>query len=173
MPNENFIFLFLNQNKCYGYSKEPSQWDSSFEPPNHMLKLMGMKIFTILRWKFLFIWSCVWSWFWCNNSDVLFWYMRTYLCCHLNPKSCVEIRYFLFWWPCISKSSSWSGHVHTVFHVNYEYIVISALVQLSLVFESKIVIIFLPINFNTCFCAQKNCLTDMFFLSTHNIYFGW
>ena len=28
-------------------SKEPSQWDSSFEHPKHMLKLMGKKIFTI------------------------------------------------------------------------------------------------------------------------------
>ena len=49
------IFLFLNQNICCGYSKEPSQWDGSFEHPKHMLKLVGKKIFTILRWKFLFI----------------------------------------------------------------------------------------------------------------------
>ena len=88
-----------------------------------------------------------------------------YLCCHLNPKSC-----FLF---CRSKSASWSGHVHTVFHVNYEYIVISALVQLSLVFERKIVINFFPINLNTCFCAQKNCLSEMVLLNTHKICLGW
>ena len=50
--NENLIFLFLNQNICCGYSKEPSQWDSSFEHPKHMFKLMGMEIFTILRWIF-------------------------------------------------------------------------------------------------------------------------
>ena len=25
MPIEKIIFLFLNQNTCYGYSKEPSQ----------------------------------------------------------------------------------------------------------------------------------------------------
>ena len=29
-------FLFLNQNIFCGYSKEPSQWDGSFEHPKHM-----------------------------------------------------------------------------------------------------------------------------------------
>ena len=47
--NENLIFLFLNQNICCGYSKEPSQCDGSFEHPKHMLKLMGKKIYTILH----------------------------------------------------------------------------------------------------------------------------
>ena len=46
-----FNFLFLNQNICCGYSKEPSQWDGSFEHPKHMLKLMGQKIYTCLRWN--------------------------------------------------------------------------------------------------------------------------
>ena len=41
------IFLFLNQNICCEYSKEPSQRDGSFNP-KHMLKMMGKKIFTIL-----------------------------------------------------------------------------------------------------------------------------
>ena len=50
--NENLISLFLNQNICCGYSKEPSQWDGSFQHPKHMLKLMGKKIFTILRQNF-------------------------------------------------------------------------------------------------------------------------
>ena len=36
------LFLFLNYT-CYGYSKESSQWGSSFEHPKHFL--------TILRWK--------------------------------------------------------------------------------------------------------------------------
>ena len=45
------LFLFLNQIICCGYSKEPSQWDSSFKHPQHMIKLMGKKIFTILRSK--------------------------------------------------------------------------------------------------------------------------
>ena len=52
------MFLFLNQNICCGYSKEPSQWDGSFEHSKHMLKFMGKKIFTILRWQFLFIETC-------------------------------------------------------------------------------------------------------------------
>ena len=50
-----FYFLFLNQNICCGYSKEPSHWDGSFEHPKHMLKLVGKKIFTILRSKLLLI----------------------------------------------------------------------------------------------------------------------
>ena len=52
MRNENLFFLFLHQNICCGYSKEPSQWDGSFEHPKHILKLMGKKIFTFLRWNF-------------------------------------------------------------------------------------------------------------------------
>ena len=41
--NEKIIFLFLNQNICCGYSKEPSHRDGSFEHPKHMLKLMDKK----------------------------------------------------------------------------------------------------------------------------------
>ena len=41
------IFLFLNQNMYCGYSKEPSQWDDSFEHKKYRLKIMGKKIFTI------------------------------------------------------------------------------------------------------------------------------
>ena len=54
---EKLIFLFLNQNihVCCGYSKEPSQWDGSFEHPKHMLKLMGKKIYTVLSTKILMI----------------------------------------------------------------------------------------------------------------------
>ena len=60
----NFLYIsqpkhmFLNQNICCGYSKEPSQWDGSFEHPKHMVKIIGKKIFTILRWKFLLILTC-------------------------------------------------------------------------------------------------------------------
>ena len=46
------IILFFNQNICCGYSKEPSQWDDSFEHSKHMLKVMGKKIFTSLLWFF-------------------------------------------------------------------------------------------------------------------------
>ena len=50
--NTKYFFLFLNQNICCWYSKEPSKWDGSFEHPKHVLKIMGNKIFTILRWNF-------------------------------------------------------------------------------------------------------------------------
>ena len=43
------FFLFLNQNICCGYSKEPSHWDGSFEHPKHMFKLMGKEINAILE----------------------------------------------------------------------------------------------------------------------------
>ena len=36
--NENLISLLLNQNIYCGHSKEPSQWDGSFEHPKHMFK---------------------------------------------------------------------------------------------------------------------------------------
>ena len=45
--------------------------------------------------------------------------------------------------------------------------------QLSKIFECKIVIISLPINLNIFLGAQKNCLIEMVFLSTHNICFVW
>ena len=46
--NWKLFFLFLNQNICCGYSKEPSQWVGSFEHPKHMFKLMNKKIIAIL-----------------------------------------------------------------------------------------------------------------------------
>ena len=49
---EKIFFLFLNQNICCGYSKEPS-----FEHPKHMFKLMDKKIFTIILSKNLLIWT--------------------------------------------------------------------------------------------------------------------
>ena len=36
------------------YSKEPSQWNGSFEHPHHMLKLLGKKMFTILLCNIVF-----------------------------------------------------------------------------------------------------------------------
>ena len=50
------LFLFLNQNICCGYSKEPSLWYGSFERPKHMFKLMGKKIIPILGLIFLLNW---------------------------------------------------------------------------------------------------------------------
>ena len=39
------------------YSKEPSQWDDSFEHPKRVFKLMRKKIIKILRKKNFLIWS--------------------------------------------------------------------------------------------------------------------
>ena len=44
VPTKKLIILYLNQNMCCGYLKEPCQSDGSFEHPNHVLKLMGKKI---------------------------------------------------------------------------------------------------------------------------------
>ena len=54
--NWKLFFLFLNQNICCGYSKEPSRWVSSFEHPKHMFKLMDKKIIAILRKLFFLKW---------------------------------------------------------------------------------------------------------------------
>ena len=48
--DQKLIFLLLKQNRCFGYSREPSRWDGSFEHPKHILKLMDKKI-TILQPK--------------------------------------------------------------------------------------------------------------------------
>ena len=53
------IILFLNQNICCGYSKEPSRWEGSFEHPKHMFRLLGKNIFAILRSKILRNWTYV------------------------------------------------------------------------------------------------------------------
>ena len=54
--NWKLFFLFLNQNICCGYSKEPSQWDGSFEHPKKIFKLRDKKIIAILRSKILQNW---------------------------------------------------------------------------------------------------------------------
>ena len=41
--NQNLLSYFQNQNICCGYSKEQSQWDSSFELLKHMSKLVDEK----------------------------------------------------------------------------------------------------------------------------------
>ena len=50
MRNRKITSLFLN--KTYVVGTQKNRLD---EHPKHMLKIMGKKIFTILRWKFLFI----------------------------------------------------------------------------------------------------------------------
>ena len=52
---QQFFFLFLNQNICCGYSKEPSQWEGSFEHQKHLFEMMGKKLCLILRSNILFI----------------------------------------------------------------------------------------------------------------------
>ena len=54
--NWKLFFLFLNQNICCGYSKEPSRWDDSFEHPKHMFNLIDKKIIAILHKLFLLNW---------------------------------------------------------------------------------------------------------------------
>ena len=49
------IFLFLNQNICCGYSKEPSQSGDSFDHKKQLLKMLRKEILTILRSIFLLI----------------------------------------------------------------------------------------------------------------------
>ena len=56
---QKIIFSSLNQNICCVYSKEPSLWAGSYGHPKHMFKLMDKSIFTILRSKFLFIFTYV------------------------------------------------------------------------------------------------------------------
>ena len=52
--NWKFLFLFLNQNICCGYSKELSRWDGSFsEHPKHMFKHVDKKMIAILSSKIL------------------------------------------------------------------------------------------------------------------------
>ena len=59
------ICFFLILNIWCGYSKEPSQWDGSFEHQKPMLKLIGYKIITILssfnflNWITFEVWSCL------------------------------------------------------------------------------------------------------------------
>ena len=65
--NWKLFILFLNQNICCGYSKEPSHWDASFEHPKHMFKLIDKKIIAILRWNLLLNWPYVYRalFHWC------------------------------------------------------------------------------------------------------------
>ena len=51
----DFFSSFSIKTYVVGTKKNPSQWDGSFEHPNHMLKIIGKKIFTILLRIFLFI----------------------------------------------------------------------------------------------------------------------
>ena len=49
--NEKLFSLFLNQNICCEYSKEPSHWDGFFEHPKHMFELMDKIIIVFFSLK--------------------------------------------------------------------------------------------------------------------------
>ena len=53
------IFVFLTQNICCGYSKEPSQRDGYFEHPEHMFKSLGNEINAIIGAQTILIWTYV------------------------------------------------------------------------------------------------------------------
>ena len=57
MRTGKLFFLFLDQNIFCGYSKEPSQRDSSFMHPKHMFKFMGKQINAILGAQTILIWT--------------------------------------------------------------------------------------------------------------------
>ena len=59
--HNDYFFLFLNQNiiQCYGYSKELSHWDGSFEHPKQMVKMMDKKFCHFMLHTFWFIWMPV------------------------------------------------------------------------------------------------------------------
>ena len=52
-------FLFLNQSICCACSKEPSQWDGSFEYTKHMFIVMVKKIMENFTLKLIFIWTVI------------------------------------------------------------------------------------------------------------------
>ena len=55
--NSRLFFLILKQNICSGCSKEPSQWDGSFEHPKLMLRLKLKKIIQFYMQCYLTIWN--------------------------------------------------------------------------------------------------------------------
>ena len=82
VPNWKLIFWFLNQNICCGYSKEPSQWDGSFEHSKQMFKLADKKTIATLCSKILLNWPyakhsviqelhCMFNY---DHPQYIFWY---------------------------------------------------------------------------------------------------
>ena len=50
------IFLPISFNKCFGCSKEPSQWDGSFEYPQHMFSFWNKKMHSLPK-------AWIYTWF--------------------------------------------------------------------------------------------------------------
>ena len=150
MCHKNLIFLFFNQNICFRYWKEPSQWDGSFEHPKHMSKLMIKKIITILRKSFLLDWP-----------------YEVYA--HLNSRNGQGNNY--------SRKDSYKCKVHVAVTTNYVYwlewstVCIPATRDIGPVKE-----MFLSLNWAKSvkvyvLGAKKNRLIETVLFSTHNINF--
>ena len=54
---ENYFSYFSTKTYVFGYSKEPSHWDGSYEHQKHMFKLMGKEINAILGAQTILIWT--------------------------------------------------------------------------------------------------------------------
>ena len=114
------IFLFLNQNICCGYSKEPSQWDGSFEHPQHMFKWTGKKIITFfVLEKILSFWT-----YHCQRYTVIF-YLGSALLKHTTERNCECWCSHIIKWPSLKCSINLSevdilvshfGHACVWFH---------------------------------------------------------
>ena len=87
--NQELISLFFIQNIWFGFSKEPSKCDGSFENPKHMFILIGKKILTVVHSK-----SCLWI------PKVTHWVCQKHLNFHVcgpRLKICMfyrEMKYF-------------------------------------------------------------------------------
>ena len=53
--NYKLVFLFHNQNISFGYSKEPSHRDGSFEHPRNMFRLLDKTLIMLLHIKMEFL----------------------------------------------------------------------------------------------------------------------
>ena len=95
-----FIFLFLNQNICCGYSKEPSRWDGSFEHTKHMFKLMDNWPYESIR---------------CQNN------LFTFNYCKLQNKSVISVLSlfcYFFQWSVGFTQCLWESETPEIGHRN-------------------------------------------------------
>ena len=130
------VFLSINLNICFGCSKEPSHWDSSFEDPQHIFESRSKKTYLKLH---ALIWWPIWlqqtdsvmsSWslplIFTDNRQTL---SRAFDLCHLlwltMDRFCHELLVFatyFHWQQTTSVMSSCSlpliltDNGHTLFH---------------------------------------------------------
>ena len=125
------IVIPVNFSICFGYSKEPSHWDGSFEYPQHMFWLRNKKntffCYTLLI-KGLYN-GGKWIKIWCQYGDFCIFYplyVVTSSFILINPCP-AEFRFILYWKQCRSRSSGfWQFEchlirIHTVFHSAWNY----------------------------------------------------